>query len=101
MDAHLAQANPLLDQQAKFTLLLRIIQGPAVKKIVRLVKPPTTTVYNKAKEIFICHFKPDENDMIAELLGLTSLVDRTAINFLEHMRSLQAGDTEARFSVPS
>ena len=96
MDAHLGQANPPLSEQVKFTLLLPLLQGPAVKKIVRLVKAPPPTVYTKAKEILIRHYKRDDNDMIAELLGLTSLGDHTAVDFLEHMRSLQAGDPEGK-----
>ena len=94
LDAHLDTANPVLTEAQKFKLLLPLIHGPAVQKIVRLVKAPPADVYTKAKETLILHFERSDEELIAELYGLSSLGDRSAVDFLEYMRSLQPGEAE-------
>ena len=42
------------------------------------------------------HFERSEEEMITELLGLTSLGDRSAVDFPEYMRTLQAPDPETK-----
>ena len=47
-----------------------------------------------AKDRLLLHFERTKEEMIAELINLNSLGNRTAVDFLEHMRSLQPGDAE-------
>ena len=49
-----------------------------------------------ARAALIVDFERTEEDMIAELYGLSSLGDRTAVRFLEYMRSLQPGEPDTR-----
>ena len=83
-----------LSETHKFDLLLPLLQGPAVTLILRLVNNPPADVYTVAKDTLIRHFSKTPEDMAAELHGLTSFGDRSAIEHLEHMRSLQPNDPE-------
>jgi len=76
--------------------LLPLLQDQAVKVVLRLVKSPTPTVYTTARETLIRTFKRSDDDMISELIGLTELGDRSAVEHLEHMRSLQPGEPESK-----
>ena len=96
LDTHLDTANPALSEAEKFGVLLPLLQGPAVKSILRFVKSPTPTVYTMARAALIVDFERTEEDMIAELYGLSSLGDRTAVKFLEYMRSLQPGEPDTK-----
>ena len=96
LDEHLNSANPALTEAKKFAILLPLLQDQAVKVVLRLVRSPTPTVYETAKETLIRTFKRSDDDMIAELFGLSSLGDRSAVEHLEHMRSLQPGEPETK-----
>ena len=96
LDEHLDTAAPPLAEKAKFALLLPLLNSSAVDHIMRLVKDPPAAVYTAAKESLIRHFERSEEEMIVELLGLTSLGDRSAVDFLEYMRTLQAPDPETK-----
>ena len=74
--------------------MLPLLSAPAVKKVTRFIAAPPLTVYALAKTSLIRHFERPKEEMIAELIGLTSLGDRTAVDFLEHMRTLQPGEAE-------
>ena len=95
-DDHLAQANPPLGEGAKFSLLLPFLKGKAVKLVSRLVEAPPANAYTAAKKLLLQHFVRSDEEMIAELHGLSSLGDMTAVDFLEHMRSLQPGEPETK-----
>ena len=88
-DDHLATANPPLDKGPKFSLLLPLLKRKAVKMVSRLVESPPANAYTAAKELLLLHFGRSSEEMIAELHGLSSLGDRTPVDFLEYMRSLQ------------
>ena len=64
--------------------------------ISRLVESPPANAYTAAKELLLLHFGRSSEEMIAELHGLSSLGDRTAVDFLEYMRSLQPGEPESK-----
>ena len=96
LDDHLALANPPLAEDAKFSLLLPLLQGKAVTKILRLVESPPADAYSQAKALLVQHFERSSEEMIAELHGFSSLGDMTAVDFLEHMRSLQPGEPESK-----
>ena len=95
-DDHLATANPPLAEGPKFSLLLPLLKGKAVKLVSRLVESPPNNAYTAAKELLLLHFARSSEEMIAELHGLSSLGDRTAVDFLEYMRSLQPGEPESK-----
>lgn len=95
-DDHLATANPPLAEGPKFSLLLPLLKGKAVKMVSRLVEAPPANAYTTAKELLLLHFGRSSEEMIAELHGLSSLGDRTAVDFLEYMRSLQPGEQEGK-----
>ena len=95
-DDHLASANPPLAEGPKFSLLLPLLKGKAVKLVSRLVESPPANAYTEAKELLLLHFGRSSEEMIAELHGLSSLGDRTAVDFLEYMRSLQPGEPESK-----
>ena len=83
-----------LTEAHKFDLLLPLLQGPAVKLVLRLVHNPPDNVFTVAKDTLVRHFSKTPEDMAAELHGLSSFGERTAIEHLEHMRSLQPNDPE-------
>lgn len=88
-----AAATPLT-QSKKFKHLLPLLTQPAVVKLNRFITNLPDTVYDLSKAALILHFERPREEMIAELHGLSALDGRTAVDFLEHMRSLQAGDAE-------
>ena len=92
-ESHLDQ-NTEHTETSKFSLLLPLLTTSAVNKVDRLVKAPPANVYTVAKEVLLAHFERDPLEMAAELAGLTSLGDQTAVTFLEYMRSLQPGEKE-------
>ena len=96
LDEHLDTANPALTEAKKFAILLPLLQDQAVKVVLRLVRSPTPTVYQSARETLIRTFKRSDDDMIAELFALSELGDRSAVEHLEHMRSLQPGEPETK-----
>ena len=100
LDEHLSTANPALSEAKKFAILLPLLQDQAVKVVLRLVRSPTPTVYQTAKETLIRTFKRSDDDMIAELFALSSLGDRSAVEHLEHMRSLQPSEPETKLFRP-
>ena len=83
-------------EASKFALLLPLLTTNAVNKVDRLVKSPPANVYTVAKEKLLAHFERDPMDMVAELAGLSSFGDMSAVDFLEYMRSLQPGEHETR-----
>ena len=93
LDRHFTGRDNLTEAH-KFDLLLPLLQGPAVKLVMRLVNNPPADVYTVAQRTLIRHFSKSPEDMAAELHGLTSFGDRTAVEHLEHMRSLQPNDPE-------
>ena len=95
-DDHLDTADPPLAEGPKFSLLLPLLKGKAVKMISRLVESPPANAYTAAKELLLLHFGRSSEEMIAELHGLSSLGDRTAVDFLEYMPSLQPGEPETK-----
>ena len=95
-DDHLAQADPPLAEGAKFSLLLPFLKGKAVKLVSRLVESPPADAYTASRKLLLQHFTHSDEEMIAELHGLSSLGDMTAVDFLEHMRSLQPGEPETK-----
>ena len=92
LDGCLDRFDPPLSEDA----MLPLLHGKAVQKMVRLVEASPANVYQQAKASLIKHFERSVEDKIAELHGLSSLGDRTAVDFLEHMRSLQPGEPETR-----
>ena len=96
LDEHLESASPALTEAKKFPILLPLLQDQAVKIVLRLVRSLTPTVYQTAKEALIRTFKRSDDDMITELFGLSSLGDRSAVEHLEHMKSLQPGEPETK-----
>ena len=95
LDRHFTTAGrENLSEAHKFDLLLPLLQGSAVKLILRLVSNPPADVYTVAKDTLIRHFSKTPEDMAAELHGLSSFGDRSAVEHLEHMRSLQPNDPE-------
>ena len=88
--------DPPLTEDAKFTAMLPLLHGKAVQKMIRLVEASPADVYAQAKASLIKHFERSSEDKIAELHGLSSLGDRTAVDFLEYMRSLQPGEPETK-----
>ena len=94
IDDHFATAATPLTQLKKFKFLLPLLTQPAVVKLNRFMTTPPDTVYDLSKNALILHFERPKEEMIAELHGLCSLGGRTAVDFLEHMRSLQVGDAE-------
>ena len=95
-DDHLANADPPLADGPKFSLLLPLLKGKAIKLVSRLVESPPANAYTAAKELLLLHFGRSSEEMIAELHGLSSLGDRTAVDFLEYMQSLQPGEPETK-----
>ena len=94
LDGHFATlANPP-SQQVCFSLMLPLLTSSAVKKLSRFIAAPTADIYTKSKETLLRHFERSKEEMIEELFNLTSLGDRTAVDFLDHMRSLQPGEAE-------
>ena len=94
LDGHFAAATTPPTERAKFGLLLPLLTTAAVKKLSRFIAAPTDDVYSKCKEALLRHFERSKEEMIDELFNLTSLGDMTAVDFLEHMRSLQPGEAE-------
>ena len=94
LDDHFSSSTTPLTQLKKFKLLLPLLTQPAVVKLNRFMAAPPDTVYDLSKNALILHFERPKEEMIAELHGLSSLDGRTAVDFLEHMRSLQVGDAE-------
>ena len=94
LDGHFAAANTPPTERAKFGLLLPLLTTAAVKKLSRFIAAPTDDVYSKCKEALLRHFERSKEEMIDELFHLSSLGDMTAVDFLEHMRSLQPGEAE-------
>ena len=90
------KSNPNHTEASKFALLLPLLTTNAVNKVDRLVKAPPANVYTVAKEKLLTHFERDLMDMVAELAGLSSFGDMSAVDFLEYMRSLQPGEHETR-----
>ena len=78
-----------LTEAHKFDLMLPLLQNAAVTLILRLVNNPPADVYTVAKNTLIRHFSKSPEDMAAELHGLSSFGERSAVEHLEHMRSLQ------------
>ena len=95
LDNHFASKGNLTEK-AKFGILLPLLTTNAVAKVDRLVKAPPEDVYKIAKETLLLHFERDEMEMVAELHGLSSFGDRSAVDFLEYMRSLQPGEPETK-----
>lgn len=93
LDHHFTKVNNASETD-RFDVLLPLLHGDAITKVQRLVATPTQTVYTDAKAILIKHFKRPAEEMAAELHGLSSFGDRSAVDHLEHMRSLQPGDPE-------
>ena len=96
LDGCFARFDPPLSEDARFTAMLPLLHGKAVQKMARLVEFPPDDVYTQAKAALIKHFERSSEDKIAELHGLSSLGDMSAVDFLEHMRSLQSGDPETK-----
>ena len=96
LDGCFARFDPPLSEDAKFTAMLPLLHGKAVQKMARLVEFPPDDVYQQAKASLIKHFERSSEDKIAELHGLSSLGDMSAVDFLEHMRSLQPGEPETK-----
>ena len=94
LDDHFANAASPPTEARKFSVLLPLLTPAAVKKLSRFIASPPQTVYTLAKEALILHFERSKEEMIAELHGLNSLGDRSAVDFLGHMRSLQPGEAE-------
>ena len=94
LDGHFAAAASPPTERAKFGLMLPLLTTAAVKKLSRFIAAPTDDVYSKCKEALLRHFERSKEEMIDELFHLTSLGDMTAVDFLEHMRSLQPGEAE-------
>ena len=94
LDDHFAAATTPPTESKKFSVLLPLLTSAAVKKLARFIASPPQNVYTLAKEALILHFERSKEDMIAELHGLCSLGDRTAVDFLGHMRALQPGEAE-------
>ena len=94
LDDHFTTATTPLTEARKFSVLLPLLTPDAVKKLSCFIASPPQAVYTRAKEALILHFERSKEDMIAELYGLNSLGDRSAVDFLGHMRSLQPGDAE-------
>ena len=94
LDDHFSTATTPLTELAKFKILLPLLATAAVKKVSRFIATPPATVYTLARTSLIRHFERPKEEMIKELIGLTSLGDRTAVDFLEHMRTLQPGEAE-------
>ena len=59
----------------KFSLLLPLLKGKAVKMVSRLVESLPANAYTAAKELLLLHFCLSSEEMIAELHGLSSLGD--------------------------
>ena len=95
LDGHFAAATAQPTKQVRFSLMLPLLTVAAVKKLSRFIAAPTADVYTKSKEALLRHFERSKEEMIEELFGLKSLGDLTAVDFLEHMRSLQPGAAEA------
>ena len=74
--------------------MLPLLTSSAVKKLSRFIAAPPADVYTKCKEALLRHFERSKEEMIEELFNLTSLGDMTAVDFLEHMQSLQPGEAE-------
>ena len=90
LDRHFTTAgHENLTEAHKFDLLLPLLQNAAVTLILRLVNNPPADVYTVAKNTLIRHFSKSPEDMAAELHGLSSFGERSAVEHLEHMRSLQ------------
>ena len=94
LDGHFAASPNPPTQQVRFSLMLPLLTSAAVKKLSRFIAAPPADVYTKCKEALLRHFERSKEEMIEELFNLTSLGDMTAVDFLEHMRSLQPGDAE-------
>ena len=94
LEDHFSTANPALTERQKFGLLLPLLTPAAVKKLSRFIAAPGNNVFTDIKARLLLHFERTKEEMIAELISLTSLGDRTAVDFLEHMRSLQPGEAE-------
>ena len=94
LDRHFTSSGRDLSEAHKFDLLLPLLQGTAVKLILRLVQNPPDAVYTVAKDTLIRHFAKTSEEMAAELHGLTSFGERSAVEHLEHMRALQPHDPE-------
>ena len=94
LDNHFAAAATPPTEGARFALLLPLLTTAAVKQLSRFIAAPPQDVYTKCKAALLRHFERSKEEMIEELFNLTSLGDRTAVDFLEHMRSLQPGEAE-------
>ena len=94
LEDHLNLANPPLAERARFAVLLPLLTSSAVTKVSRLARDPPDDVFTQAKTALLKHFGRTEMDRAADLFALDSLGDRTAVDFLEHMRTLQPGEPE-------
>ena len=94
LDGHFAAASTPPAERAKFSLMLPLLTTAAVKALSRFIAAPPADVYTQCKDALLRHFERSKEEMIEELFNLTSLGDRTAVSFLEHMRSLQPGEAE-------
>ena len=83
-----------MSEAAKFCVLLPLLTSAAVAKIKRFVGAPPADVYTQAEKTLLRHFGKTKMEMAAELFSRSSLGDRTAVDFLEHMHSLQPGEAE-------
>ena len=91
---HVNSASTALTEPQKFALLLPLLSATAVKKLSRFINTPGNTVFTDSKARLLLHFERTKEEMAAELINISSLGDRTAVDLLEHMRSLQPGDAE-------
>ena len=91
---HINSASTALTEPQKFALLLPLLTSSAVKKLSRFINALGNTVFTDSKARLLLHFERTKEEMAAELINISSLGDRTAVDLLEHMRSLQPGDAE-------
>ena len=83
-----------MTQMDKFDAMLPFLTPAALTQIDHLIDAPPADAYLEYKKALVFHFKRHKFDMANELLSLTSLGDKTPLDMLRYMRSLQPGEPE-------
>ena len=78
----------IVEQRSKFRGLLQLLHLEARDVIGGLLSTPPVDCYDQAKKVLLKRYQKTEEEMIEELLAVTSLGDRDPLQMLQYLQSL-------------
>ena len=82
------QESGVVEQRSQFRALLQLIDLPARDLIDGMMRNPPADCYDQAKAVLLKQYERTEEELMEELMAVSSLGDRTPLQMLRYLQSL-------------